>query len=268
MKGRVLIVAGSDSGGGAGIQADIKACTALGAYAATAVTAITVQDTERVHAVHPVPADIIAAQMRVVLNDIGADCVKLGMIGSAEAGEAILSELPEGMPVVLDPVLVATSGDALGDGAVAQLLRERFLPRAAVVTPNAPELAALSGQGVEDEQEAERAARALLDLGAGAVLAKAGHLAGDIVTDLLVRPSGTARIAHPRLESRNTHGTGCTLASALAAGLAQGMEAEAAARRAIAYTVAGIEHAPGFGRGHGPLNHALSQADGTFGPTA
>nr|WP_246408850.1 bifunctional hydroxymethylpyrimidine kinase/phosphomethylpyrimidine kinase [Parvularcula dongshanensis] len=254
-----MIVAGSDSGGGAGIQADIKTCTALGAYAATAVTAITVQDTRAVHAVHPVPPDVIAAQIRVVLDDIGADCIKIGMIGSAGAGEAILSALPDGVPVVLDPVLVATSGDALGDGEVAALIRDRLIPRSAVVTPNLPELAALSGLTVDDEPAMRRAAQALLASGAGAVLAKGGHMDGDEVVDLLLGQSDETAIRHPRLASNDTHGTGCTLASALAASVAQGLPLETAARRAVAYTAAAIEHAPGLGRGHGPLNHALRE---------
>ena len=268
MNGRVLIVAGSDSGGGAGLQADLKTCTALGAYAMTAVTAITVQDTERVHAVHPVPPGVIAHQMRVVLADIGADAVKLGMIGTRAAGEAVLSALPEGVPLVLDPVLIATSGDALGDGEVARLIRDRLVPRAAVVTPNAPELSALTGLAVTDETSMRTAAEALLAAGAGAVLAKGGHLPGETVTDLLVTAEGAARIAHPRLATTSTHGTGCTLASALAASLAQGMTLEAAARRAVAYTAAAIEYAPGLGGGHGPLNHALVEGHGAFVPVA
>ena len=266
MTARVLIVAGSDSGGGAGVQADIKTCAALGAYAATAITAVTVQDTRAVHAVHTVPSETIAAQMRVVLDDVGADVVKLGMIGGRAAGEAILSALPSDVPLVLDPVLVATSGDALGDGETATLIRERLVPRAAVVTPNTPELAALTGRDVRDADEAEAAARALLDRGAGAVLAKGGHLSGEAMTDLLVTPEGTVRIEHLRLETTSTHGTGCTLASALAASLAQGRALEDAARRAVAYVAAAIRHAPKLGRGHGPLNHALREGPGGWTP--
>ena len=266
MTARVLIVAGSDSGGGAGIQADIKTCAALGTYAATAITAVTVQDTRTVHAVHAVPPEVIAAQMDVVLNDIGADVVKLGMIGSEAAGAAILDALPGDVPLVLDPVLVATSGDALGDGAVAALIRERLVPRAAVVTPNAPELAALTGLAVRDTDGMRRAAEALLARGAGAVLAKGGHLPGGRVTDLLVTASGALRIVHPRLDSRSTHGTGCTLASAVAAGLAQGLPLEAAARRAVSYVAAAIRHAPGLGQGHGPLNHALREGPDGWSP--
>ena len=266
MNGRVLIVAGSDSGGGAGIQADIKTCTALGAYAATAITAVTVQDTRAVHAVHAVPAEVIAAQMRVVLSDIGADVVKLGMIGSEAAGEAILGALPGNVPLVLDPVLVATSGDALGDGAVAALIRGALLPRAAVVTPNAPELAALTGIEVADETGLRRAAEALLTRGAGAVLAKGGHLSGETLVDLLVMQDGVLRIEHPRLPGASTHGTGCTLASAVAASLAQGLPLEAAARRGVAYVAAAIRHAPGLGQGHGPLNHALREGPDGWGP--
>ena len=269
MKGRVLIIAGSDSGGGAGIQADIKTVTALGGYAATAVTAITVQDTSGVHGVHPVSNDAIADQIGVVLDDIGADAIKIGMIGTKGAGDAILSALepwPD-IPLVLDPVLVATSGHALGDDEVAALIREKFLERTTILTPNVPEAAALSGRPVENEDDLAEACAELQKLGARGIMAKAGHFTGDPVTDFYVEGSEVHPFPHRRLDSTNTHGTGCTLASAIAAGLAQGMAAPEACRRAVAYVVAAIEHAPGLGKGHGPLNHALRERpDGSYDP--
>lgn len=258
MKGRVLIIAGSDSGGGAGIQADIKAVTAMGAYAATAVTAVTVQDTRRVHAVHDIPPDVIRQQIEVVLADLGADCIKIGMIGTKEAGRAILEGLAahSPVPIVLDPVLVATSGDSLGSGEVADMLREQLMPRAALVTPNLPELSALSRLPVGGDREVEAAARVLLGHGAAAVLAKGGHAEGPIVVDRLFTPGRLQTFENQRLDTANTHGTGCTLASAVAAGLAQGMDLSAATSRAISYVHEAIRTAPGLGRGHGPLNHA------------
>ena len=268
MNGRVLIIAGSDSGGGAGIQADIKTVTALGAYAATAITAITVQDTEKVHAVHPVPDDVIASQIRVVLEDIGADAIKIGMIGTRSAGEAILAALeafPD-IPLILDPVLVATSGDALGDDSVADLIRASFLPRTRVLTPNVPEAEILSGHKIDGTASFEVAARRLTDFGADGVMAKAGHMTGDQVTDFYYEDGWVFPFRHARQDSTNTHGTGCSLASAIAAGMAQGMSAQEACRRAVAYVSAGIAHAPGLGKGHGPLNHALREKDDSFAP--
>ncbi|MEO1042491.1 MAG: bifunctional hydroxymethylpyrimidine kinase/phosphomethylpyrimidine kinase [Pseudomonadota bacterium] len=270
-QGRVLIIAGSDSGGGAGIQADIKTVNALGGYAATAVTAITVQDTKGVHAVAAVPDDIIRQQIDVVLADIGADCIKIGMIGSLGAGEVIVQALANApdIPVVLDPVLVATSGDSLGDSDVAALLKAELLPRAAVVTPNVPELEALSGTAIVDAQGLADAAGVLVTAGARAVLAKGGHLAGTTVTDLLVTEDSAEPFNHQRQKTRHTHGTGCTLASAVATGLAQGMDLPAATERAVNYVEAAILHAPGLGAGHGPLCHALTKDEtGQFKPIA
>jgi hydroxymethylpyrimidine/phosphomethylpyrimidine kinase len=257
LAGRVLIIAGSDSGGGAGVQADLKTVTALGAYGATAITAITVQDTQKVHAVHPVPPKIIRSQIEVVLHDIGADAIKIGMIGDRAAGKAILAGL-EGhpdIPLVLDPVLVATSGDSLGDEGVRALLVERFVPKAAVVTPNLPELAALTGIEPGTDEAIAEAARQLISRGAGAVLVKGGHGKGDTVSDRLFTENGVTGFDNPRLETRNTHGTGCTLASAIAAGLSGGVELREATERAIAYVREAIRTAPGLGQGHGPLNH-------------
>ncbi|MBV8972527.1 MAG: bifunctional hydroxymethylpyrimidine kinase/phosphomethylpyrimidine kinase [Sphingomonadaceae bacterium] len=255
---RILIIAGSDSSGGAGIQADIKTVTVLGGYAATAVTAVTVQDTTGVHAVHPIPAATVAAQMRSVIDDIGVDCVKLGMLGSAEVIAAVADVLAGvDAPVVLDPVMVAKGGATLlDDDAVAALAA--LLPRAALVTPNTPELAALTGTEIEDEGDALLAAQELVAQGARAVLAKGGHLGGDEVADWLVTRGGHRRFASPRIATPHTHGTGCTLASAIAVGLGRGEALEDAVAEARAYLLGAIEHAPGFGRGHGPLGHDWS----------
>ena len=256
--GRVLVIAGSDSGGGAGIQADIKAITALGAYAATAITAITAQNTLGVHSVHPVPAAMIEAQVRVVLDDIGADAIKIGMLGDAATVTLVARLLGEwpGIPVVLDPVMTAKGGQALLEQSATQTLKALLIPRATLLTPNAPEAEMLTGLSIETSDDLRRAGEALLAMGAAAVLMKGGHIAGDRVTDILMTPTGETTFEGPRIDSRHTHGTGCTLASACAAGLAQGIGIDRAIARAWAYTAEAIRRAPGFGAGHGPLDHA------------
>ncbi|TFU06036.1 bifunctional hydroxymethylpyrimidine kinase/phosphomethylpyrimidine kinase [Polymorphobacter arshaanensis] len=253
---RVLIVAGSDSGGGAGIQADIKTVTMLGGYAATAVTAITVQNTLGVSAIVPIAPDVVAAQMRAVLDDIGADIVKIGMLGDAAVIATVAEVLRDArLPVVLDPVMVAKGGAALlEDDAVEAMLR-LLVPLATVVTPNTPELAALAGSDIEDEGDVVLAAQELLDLGAGAVLAKGAHMDGAEIADWLVTPSLQTRFVSARIDTVHTHGTGCTLASALATLLGQGVALPEAVERARDYVQAAIRAAPGFGAGHGPLGH-------------
>ena len=255
--GRVLIIAGSDSGGGAGIQADIKTVTALGGYAATAVTAVTVQNTLGVTGVHPIPLDVIDAQARAVLADIGADVIKTGMLGDAEIVELVAQLLDAAAPpAVIDPVMVAKGGALLlADDAVGPV-RSLLVPRAALLTPNAPEAEALTGLPAKTTDDLRRAGEALLALGAGAVLMKGGHIPGDRVVDLLMTPYGETIFEGERIETRNTHGTGCTLASACATGLAQGMSLEAATARAWDYVHEAMLRAPGFGKGHGPLDHA------------
>lgn len=259
MNGRVLIIAGSDSGGGAGIQADIKTVTALGGFAATAITALTAQNTTGVQAIHEVPADFVRQQISSVLDDIGADAIKIGMLHRADIIDAvadILDEKAPAIPLVLDPVMVATSGARLVEDQAQAVLTRRLLPRADLLTPNAPEAEALSGMSVTATNDVEAAADALRGLGARAVLMKGGHLSGDDVLDLLFADGvPPERFQGPRIDSRNTHGTGCTLASACAAGLAQGLTLSAAVRRAHGYVRRAIETAPGYGRGHGPLNH-------------
>jgi len=261
MRGRVLVIAGSDSGGGAGIQADIKSITALGAFAATAITALTAQNTEGVHGVLPIPTGFLRQQIQVVLRDIGADALKTGMLHDRPTIEAVAEEIAAeapGVPLVADPVMVAKGGHPLLQPDAVGALRSLILPLAAVITPNLPEAAVLTGLDVADEAGMRRAADALLRLGVAAVLLKGGHLAGPVVVDLLATPAGTIRWESPKIETRHTHGTGCTLASAIAAGLAQGMPLPEATARARAYVRAAMETAPGYGRGHGPLNHAVT----------
>ena len=261
MKGRVLIVAGSDSGGGAGIQADIKTVTALGGYAAAAITALTAQDTRTVHAVHAVPADFVAEQMRVVLADIGADCIKTGMIHSAPIIEAVAHAAAgygEGIPLVVDPVLVAKGGASLLEASAMRALGTTLIGRADLVTPNIPEAERLTGLTIATVDDMARAAERIRELGPKAVLVKGGHLSSDEITDLLSHTGGIERFHAHRIESRHTHGTGCTLASAIATGLAQGMGLVDAVTRARRYLRSAIEAAPGYGAGHGPVNHGVT----------
>jgi hydroxymethylpyrimidine/phosphomethylpyrimidine kinase len=260
MHGRVLVIAGSDSGGGAGIQADIKTITAFGAYAATAITALTAQNTLGVHGVHLVPAEFVAQQITVVLDDIGADVVKTGMLGDAAAIEVVCDTLVHGerVPVVVDPVMVATSGARLLAPGALEMLKRRLLPLASVITPNLPEAEALAGMTIPDVAAMHHAAAAMLTLGVPAVLLKGGHLPGEQVVDLLATIDGVEEFAAPRIATRHTHGTGCTLASGIAAGLAQGLRLRDAVVRARAFVRAAIAAAPGLGAGHGPLNHAIT----------
>ena len=258
MKGRVLIIAGSDSGGGAGIQADIKAVTALAGFAMTAITALTAQNTLGVQGVHPVPLDFLRLQIDSVLADLGVDAVKTGMLGDSGTIDVVaeaLDRLP-GVPVVVDPVMVAKGGHKLlVDEAVAHL-RRTMLPRATVLTPNVPEAALLAGMAITTEADMREAALRLLSFGVPAVLMKGGHLDSADVVDMLVTPEGLEEFRSERLLTRHTHGTGCTLASAIAAGLAQGMKLPAAVARARRYVHRAIASAPGYGSGHGPLDHA------------
>lgn len=260
MKGRVLIVAGSDSGGGAGIQADIKAVTALDGFAMTAITALTAQNTLGVHGIHEVPVAFIAHQMNVVLDDLGADCVKIGMLHRPEVIAAVVAVLmakARGVPVVADPVMVAKGGAALLEDAAVATLREKLLPLASVLTPNIPEAEALTGRTIASRQDAAAAAAALSAMGPKAVLMKGGHMTGETVVDLLFEDGRlTEAFEGPRLDTPNTHGTGCTTASAVACGIAQGLSVRDAVARARAYVFEAIRTNPGYGTGHGPLNHA------------
>lgn len=263
MQGRVLIIAGSDSGGGAGIQADIKSVTALGGYAATAITALTAQNTNGVHGIFDLPAAFVTQQIEVVLDDIGADAIKTGMLHRTDILEVVIAALARmapGVPLVVDPVMVAKGGASLLDEDTRDALRQGLIPRASVLTPNVPEAEILTQMTITDEDAMAAAGRKLLALGPKAVLMKGGHLPGDEVVDLLLTTGTVRRFASPRIESRHTHGTGCTLASALACGLAQGLDVEAAVERARAYVLQAIRTAPGYGQGHGPLNHGHTMA--------
>jgi hydroxymethylpyrimidine/phosphomethylpyrimidine kinase len=255
-RGRVLVIAGSDSGGGAGIQADIKTVTVLGGYAATAVTAITVQNTLGVTGVFPVPVETIEAQGRAVLDDIGADAIKTGMLGDVPVIEVALRLIEHaGVPAIVDPVMIAKGGASLLPSRAVSAITSLLLPRAALLTPNAPEAAALTGLATDTTDDLRRAGAKLLELGAKAVLMKGGHVASDPVVDVLVTREGEVTFEGSRIDSRHTHGTGCTLASACATGVAQGLPLEEAVRRAWAYVREAMLRAPGFGSGHGPLDH-------------
>jgi hydroxymethylpyrimidine/phosphomethylpyrimidine kinase len=260
---RVLSIAGSDSGGGAGIQADLKTFAALGCYGMTAVTALTAQNTLGVAGIHAVPPEFLKAQIRAVVEDIGVDAVKLGMLHAPEVVETVAwaidhYKLPN---VVLDPVMVATSGDRLiAADTVAVLVRELF-PRAVLVTPNLDEAELLVGHAIDGVDALDGAARELLALGARAVLLKGGHLPGDEVGDLLAQANGDRlRLASARIASRNLHGTGCTLSSAIAAHLALGCDLPQAVERARGYVVAALAAGARMklGHGHGPLNHGFA----------
>jgi hydroxymethylpyrimidine/phosphomethylpyrimidine kinase len=258
MKGRVLIVAGSDSSGGAGVQADIKTVTTLGGYAAAAITALTAQNTTGVFAVLPVPPDFVRRQIDVVLADIGADCIKIGMLhdeGIVAAVAESLTSVPD-LPLVLDPVMRSTSGTLLLEASAIEVLKRRLIPRARVLTPNLPEAEMLLGHPIAGVEDMPAAARALAALGARAVVLKGGHLAGGTLRDVVVDGDEIYAFESARIDTRHTHGTGCTLASAIATGLAQGMALRPAVARALDFVQQAIRTAPGYGRGRGPLNHA------------
>ncbi len=259
MNGRVLVIAGSDSGGGAGVQADIKTVMALGGYATTAVTAITAQDTLGVHGVLPVPPDFIKLQMRRVLGDIGADAIKTGMLADCATVEAVADIIGQhaDVPFVLDPVMVAKGGHPLLAEDAQASLKTVLLPLASVITPNVPEAEALCGLEIRTLDDQFRAAERLLRAGARAVLLKGGHMDAAELTDVLATTDYVSVFRAPHRRTRHTHGTGCTLASAVATGLAQGLALNHAVARAHAYVQAAIAAAPGLGAGHGPLDHAV-----------
>ncbi|MBI4350542.1 MAG: bifunctional hydroxymethylpyrimidine kinase/phosphomethylpyrimidine kinase [Elusimicrobia bacterium] len=254
---RVLTIAGSDPGGGAGLQADLKTFSAFGVYGLSAVTAVTVQNTLGVRSVNPVAASLVAAQAEAVLEDIGADAVKTGMLGTAGIVRAAAGALKK-HPVknlVVDPVLCAKDGRALlDDKAVGTLIKE-LLPLALLVTPNAPEAARLSGRKVESAADAKRAAEAIRGFGPLFVLVKGGHLPGKLCRDVLYDGSGFIEFSSPRIRTGNTHGTGCTLSAAIAACLALGLEPRAAVKEAGRYLAGAIRNSFSLGGGHGPLDH-------------
>jgi hydroxymethylpyrimidine/phosphomethylpyrimidine kinase len=288
-QGRVLIIAGSDPGGGAGIQGDIKTVTALGGYAEAAITALTAQNTKGVFGIHDVPVHFIRQQITLVLEDLGADAIKTGMLHRADIIEMLaalfssrrgggwgggrpglgnindssqqkcpppnLPPMGGGIPLVLDPVMFAKGGAALLNPDALDALRTKLLPLATIITPNIPEAEYLAGIPVKNTDDMKKAAEKILKLGCKAVLLKGGHLEGDTLTDILLHQGGMETFTNDRLHTRHTHGTGCTLASAIATGLAQGMSLVDSVKRARAFVRKAMELAPGFGHGHGPLGH-------------
>lgn len=265
---RTLTIAGSDSGGGAGIQADLKTFAALGCFGMSAITAITAQNTLGVTGVHAIPAGMVAAQIDAVASDIGVDAAKTGMLGTADIVEAVAAAVDRHgiRKLVVDPVMIATSGATLSDDATSQAMVRNLFPRAILVTPNLPEASYLLGRTIARRAQMEEAARDLLALGCPAVLLKGGHLEDDGahnagLDDLLVTADGTVRVfRHPRIDTRNLHGTGCTLAAAIAAQLARGDALEAAVATALDYVANAIAAGAGLrlGSGNGPLNHAFA----------
>ena len=258
MKGRVLVVAGSDSCGGAGIQADIKTITALGGYAATAVTAVTAQNTGGVFAVQDLPAEFVAQQMTLVLDDIGADVMKTGMLHRAELIQCVVEVgkrySPE-MKILVDPVMYAKGGAPLLEKSALRTLVSELVSIADLITPNLPEAGKILGSEVRSVDDMRIAVTDLLALGPKAVLLKGGHLAGKQITDFLATENGVEIFQSARVMTRHTHGTGCTLASAISVGIAQGLSIRSAVIRAREYVLGAIRTAPGYGGGHGPINH-------------
>jgi hydroxymethylpyrimidine/phosphomethylpyrimidine kinase len=255
-----LSIAGSDSSGGAGIQADLKTFAALGVYGASVITALTAQNTKGVTGIHPVPADFVTAQLEAVFSDLDIGAVKIGMVADVAIIDAIAATLKRVRPkaVVLDPVMVATSGDALLGAGAVDALKTRLIPLANIVTPNLPEAAALLSEGIASSPDAiEAQGRRLLALGARAVLIKGGHGEGPESVDYLLTQNSVETLSAPRIATRNTHGTGCSLSSAIAAGLAKGEDLATAVRNAKAFISAAIASADRFsvGHGHGPIHH-------------
>lgn len=256
----VLTIAGSDSGGGAGIQADLKTFHQFGAFGTSVIVALTAQNTRGVSAVHAVPLDNVRAQLDAVAADLPPAACKTGMLATA----ALVEEVADGIArhrlrhYVCDPVMVATSGDRLLDADALRTVRTRLLPLATVVTPNLDEAALLVEDPVETVAQMEKAGRALVLQGADAALVKGGHLDGEAVVDVLVTPTDVRRFSHPRIVTTSTHGTGCTLSAGLAAGLAHGRPLERAVADALDFVHRAIAAAPGLGGGHGPLNHFVA----------
>jgi len=272
---RILTVAGSDSGGGAGIQGDLKTIERLGGFAMTAVTAVTAQNTLGVHGVWSLPPDAVERQIAAVADDIGVDAVKTGMLDSAALVRTVAAVLrrlgvarsvavgARPVPLVVDPVMVAKSGQALLAEEARGALRDELLPLAALVTPNVPEAEVLTGLPAGTLEQRELVARRLVELGAGAALVKGGHTEGETVVDLLFDGHEVRLFNAVRVHTQHTHGTGCTLSAAVATGLGQGLPLAQAVERGIRYVQAAIAHAPGLGAGHGPLGHAAGQAPWT-----
>jgi len=259
MQGRVLIVAGSDSGGGAGIQGDIKTVTMLGGYAMTAITALTAQNTQGVYGIVGVEAGFVRKQIDVVLSDIGADAIKTGMLYSWEIADMMseVARLNPQIPLIVDPVMVATSGDSLLDSRKAvDILKEKLIPKATIVTPNIPEAEIITGRRIDNVDDMFFAAQRIISMGAKSVVIKGGHANGDIIFDVFYDKYGDKQVfSSQRVYTKNTHGTGCTLASAIACGIARGKTIKFSVIYAKEYLEDAILLAEGFGRGQGPLKH-------------
>ncbi len=258
-----LTIAGSDSGGGAGIQADLKTFQQFGVFGTSVVVAVTAQNTLRVTGVHAIPADTVRAQVEALAGDLPPAAVKSGMLASRKLVELVAELLTRHRfpNYVCDPVMVATSGDRLLDRDAERSIREALLPLAAVVTPNLDEAAVLVAQPVETVDHMEDAGRALCGMGAGAALVKGGHLADGDIVDILVTTETVYRYTHPRLDTTSTHGTGCTLSAAIAAGLALRYDIPTAVERALGFVHRAMANAPGLGSGHGPLNHLVAATE-------
>jgi hydroxymethylpyrimidine/phosphomethylpyrimidine kinase len=255
-----LSIAGSDSGGGAGIQADLKTFLQFGVHGTTAITALTAQNTLGVAAVHPVPPAFLRAQLDALTGDLPPDAVKTGILADESLIRVVVdvARIQAWAHLVVDPVMVASSGDRLLEPGAESAMRDHLIPLATLITPNLDEAEILLGQEIRDPSAMERAGRALLELGAMAALVKGGHLAGDIVTDVLVTPDETRRFTRPRINVPGAHGTGCTLSAAITAGLAEGRPLERAVGDALQFVARAMESAPTLGRGHPPLNHGVS----------
>ena len=255
-----LTIAGSDSGGGAGIQADLKTFQQFGVFGTSVVVALTAQNTREVRAVETVPDSMVSAQLTALAEDLPPAALKTGMLAEAGLVRLVARAIRENgwAPLIVDPVMVSTSGSRLLSTEAEEVIREDLLPLAALVTPNLDEAAILTGRVVHDVPTMERAGATLIRFGAGAALMKGGHLSGPVLTDVLVTPSGVWHFARPRLETRSVHGTGCTLSAAITAGLALGRGLEHAVEDALDFVHRAIAAAPGLGSGHGPLNHTVA----------
>lgn len=255
-----LTIAGSDSGGGAGVQADLKTFHQFGAYGTTVIVALTAQNTLGVRSVHAVPESMVQDQLAALADDLPPAALKTGMLATAPLARLVAGAIRDyGWPgFVCDPVMVATSGDRLLDPEAEAVVRDHLVPLAALVTPNLDEAAILTGFEVGDHVQMEHAGRRLLELGAGAALVKGGHLPGDLMTDVLVTPAGVRRFTHARIDTRSTHGTGCTLSAAITAGLALGRALEQSVVDGLDFLHRAIAAAPGLGAGHGPVNHMVA----------
>lgn len=253
-----MIIAGSDSGGGAGIQGDIKTVIALGGFAATAITALTAQNTVTVSAIHEVPPSFVKEQIRVVMEDIGIDCIKLGMLHSVGVIEAVaqaLNDYAKGIPVVADTVMMAKGGEKLLVDDAVETFKNIIIPISTLITPNIPEAEILACRKISDAFSASEVGKDLLRLGSKAVLMKGGHLNSNKIVDQLFFDEEKFVFENDRINTRHTHGTGCSLASACATGIAQGLKVQDAVKKAITYLLEAIKTAPGYGSGHGPVNH-------------